>query len=179
MIRYQVEGKGQPTFAEMVNYLGQFPKLLDPHTSTAMKGAVAKAEAFIEPRIPVRTGAAKAVFFGEVLGFGKTLTGVVGFRGGKGAPYHINIVEHGARPHSLVKNSRQRTTAAFARFQKRAESGRLRGAHININGTWVTKTKHPGFASRGFMKAGFEHVKPILNHEMQKAVEDAFAQVKS
>jgi len=178
MIRYQVEGKGN-SFQEMVNYLAQFPKILDSHAFPAMKGVVAKAQAYIEPRIPVRTGAAKSAFFGEVLGYGKTLTGVVGFRGGKGAPYHINIIEHGARAHSLVKGSKQRTRAAFSRFQKRAERGSIAGAHVDINGRWVTMTIHPGVASRGFMAAGFQHVKPILNDEMQKAVDAAFSEVKS
>lgn len=177
MIRYEIEGRGQPSFEEMVRYLGQYPKILDKYASSAMKRVVSKTASSIKPNIPVRMGASQAAFFNEILGYGATLTGVVGFRGGKGAPYHINIVEHGARPHSLVKRSRQRTASAFARFQKRQERGTLRGAHVLINGTWVTMASHPGFSKRGFMAAGFSAAQPMANAEMQKAVDNAFQEV--
>ena len=176
MIRYTIEGT-KTSFEEMIRFLEQYPKILDKHTFPAMQKAVGVAYNKIQPTIPVRTGAARGAFFKEVLGFGKSLTGVVGFRGGKGAPYHINIVEYGARPHSLVKSSRQRSRAAFARFERRAEKGTLRGAHVNINGQWVTIAKHPGFSKRGFMAAGFSAAQPILNSEMQKAADNAFAEI--
>ena len=178
MIRYTAEGT-QGNFEEMVRFLAKFPKVLDLYASKGMTRTVSATGSHIMPRIPVRTGAAKGAFFKDVLGFGGSLTGLVGFKGGKGAPYHINIVEYGARPHSLVGGSKQRTQSAYSRFEKRASKGKLSGTHVNINGTWVTVVKHPGFSARGFMAAGLSAAQPIYNREMQQAVDDAFKEITS
>lgn len=176
MIRYTAEGT-QENFAEMVRFLSNYPKKLDKAAIGGMNKTVDFAYKYVLPRIPVRTGAAKGSFFKDVLGFGGTLTGVVGFRGGKGAPYHINIVEHGARSHSLKSRSRSRTTSQRARFERRVERGTLAGQHVNINGQWVTVAKHPGFSKRGFMAAGFSAAQPIFNREMQAAADKAFQEI--
>lgn len=176
MIRYTAEGT-QTNFNEMVRYLANYPKTLDRAAIGGMKKTVGFAYKFILPRIPVRTGAARGVFFQDVLGFGGSLTGVVGFRGGGGAPYHINIVEHGARPHSLKAKSKSRSEAQRRRFESRVAKGTLKGQHINVNGTWVTVAKHPGFSKRGFMAAGFSAAQPIFNKEMQSAVDKAFQEI--
>lgn len=176
MIRYTAEGT-QTNYAEMVRFLSDYPKKLDKAAIGGMNKTVDFTYKYVLPRIPVRTGAARGAFFKDVLGFGGSLTGVVGFRGGKGAPYHINIVEYGARPHSLVKGSKQRTQAAFGRFERRAARGTLTGAHVNINGQWVTIAKHPGFSKRGFMAAGFSAAQPIFNKEMQAAADKAFQEI--
>jgi len=178
MIRYTAEGT-QAQFDKLVRYLENYPKILDKHTYPGMKKTVDGAHKFIYPRIPIKSGASRGAFFKEVLGFGKTLTGVVGFRGGKGAPYHINIVEHGARSHSLVSKSRSRSASQRARYEKRKEKGKLTSQHFMVNGRWVTKADHPGFSKRGFMAAGFSASQPIFNHEMQAAADAAFNEVNS
>ena len=174
MIRYQMQGEQK--FQEMLRYLEQFPKKLDRALSPGMQRTIGAAYAFILPRIPVRPGSgkARAALEKEILGYGKTITGVVGFPGGKGAPHYINIVEYGARPHSLKAKSKSRTTAQRARYEKRLEKGTLTGQHFMVNGQWVTKANHPGFSKRGFMAAGFSAAKPIFEKEMQIAVENTF-----
>jgi len=124
----------------------------------------------IEPNIPQRSGKAAGSFRRQVTGFGSRLQGEVGWWGNVGA-WYINIVEHGARSHSLKAKSKQRTRKDRARFEKRVERGTLKGAHVLINGRWVTMPVHPGFSKRGFMAAGFSAVKPLVMKAMERAAE--------
>lgn len=177
MIRYTVEGNAE--FERMLRYMSQFPKILDKYTAPAMRQTLKVARSVIIPKVPTLTGLAKSSLEEQLFGYGKTLTGVIGWKGGKGAPWYINIVEYGAKPHALNKGSKSRTASQQARFQKRQEKGRLTGAHFMIKGagSWVTMKSHPGFSKRGFMAAGFSASQPVYNAEMQKAVQNAFNEV--
>jgi hypothetical protein len=177
MIRYIADGT-KADFDAVIRYLERFPKILDKHAAPGMKRIVTLTARQILPHIPLRTGASRNALFSAIYGFGKTLTGVVGFRGGRNAPWYINVVEHGARPHSLVKGAKQRSVSAFARFQKRMESGALRGAHVFIGGQWRTIKSHPGLSRLGFMAAGYSAAQPIFNAEMQTAADAAIQEIK-
>lgn len=172
MIRYSMQGDKK--LADMLRYLEQHPKKLDAALLPGMQKTISAASAVILPKIPVRTGRARAALEKEILGFGRTITGVVGFKGGKTAPWYINIVEYGARPHSLKAKTKSRTASQRARYEKRLSQNKLAGQHFMVNGQWVTKSNHPGFSKRGFMAAGFSAAKPIFDHEMQAAVENTF-----
>jgi len=177
MIRYSIEGDAE--FHRMLTYMTNYPKILDRHIEPAMRKTLKVAQSVILPKVPTLTGRAKNTLESELFGFGSRLTGVVGWKGGKDSPWYINIVEYGARPHALNKGAKSRTASQQARFQKRQESGRLKGAHFMLKGggAWVTKKSHPGFSKRGFMAAGFSASQPIYNAEMQKAVQNAFNEV--
>lgn len=183
MIRYTVQGDAQ--FQKMLQHLTQFPKLLDSRIAPGLRRTLKVAKDEIMKRYPNKTGRALDYLDSVVLGYGRSITGVAGFKGGKDAPWYVNIVEHGARKHSLAPTGRRKNSGSVqqrARAEKRLEkqlaAGKsIKGTHIFVNGEWRTITIHPGFSRRGFMAAGFAAALPVYEAEMQKAVQGAFDEV--
>lgn len=165
-----------PELQKQIQLLDKATPIFNKHFSAAFRGAVNMAYYAIEPNIPRRTGKAAGSFRREVRGFGSSFEGEVGWFGGYVKAWYINIVEHGARSHSLVTGSKQRTKSARKKFEKRVERGTLGGAHVFINGNWVTMRVHPGFSKRGFMAAGYSAVKPLVKMEIARAAENALAE---
>lgn len=162
-----------PDVKAQIEKLERADSIFDKHFLGAMRGAVAMTYNAIEANIPRRTGKAAGSIRREVSGFGRQLEGQVGWWGNDVDAWYINIVEHGARSHSLAAKSKQRTKKARARFEKRLERGTLNAAHVFINGRWVTMKVHPGFSKRGFMAAGYSAIKPLVERDMQQASERA------
>jgi hypothetical protein len=157
--------------------LAQTDRILDRHFYQAMIKSVDLTHDLISPNIPRRTGEAAGSFRKGVFGFGRTLAGAVGWFGDLAKKtWYVNIVNSGARQHSLVKNSKNRSQGAQDRLAKRAERGTLRSAQVNINGRWVTMRIHPGFSKRDFMGSGFRAAQPIVNAEMKIAADAALAE---
>lgn len=184
MIRYTVQG--DPQFQQMLAYLTQFPKILDRNIEPGLKKTLAVAKDMVLRRVPVRTGRAHKYLETAVFGFGSHITGVVGWPGEKDAPWYINIVEYGARKHSLAPTGRRKNSGSVAqraraeqKLEERMAKGKsLVGTPVFINGEWRTVRVHPGFSKRGFMAAGFSAALPVFQAEMQKAVTTAFNEAK-
>jgi hypothetical protein len=125
----------------------------------------------IKPRIPVRTGASAKTFGSRVIGTGVDITGQVGWYD-DGDPWYPNIVENGARRHSVIGGTKSRTRSARARFEKRDAKGTLgTGQHIFMYGHWVTKAAVNGFSARGFMAAGYSAMEGQIHADMARAAE--------
>lgn len=159
-----------------IKLLSMSDKFLDDQFADGMKHAVDVIYREIKPNIPNKTGQAEKEFRKGVFGYGRTLTGAVGWFGQVDA-WYINIVEHGARKHSLkpVKGSSQK---GRARREEKLDRQLARGkgpvgSHFMIDGKWVTKAVHTGFSPRGFMAAGLAAVLPRVNAEMKKAADQA------
>lgn len=165
-----------PDLQKQIQLLERSPQILDKHFRVSIDGAVNMTYHAIEANIPNRTGKALGSFRREVFGYASALQGMVGWWGDNVEAWYINIVERGARSHSLVAKSKQRTKKARARFEKRVERGTLQSAPVFINGNWVTMRVHPGFSKRGFMAAGFSAIKPLVIREFERAGERALAE---
>lgn len=183
MIRYTIQGDEQ--FQKMLDHLTQFPKLLDSRIAPGLRHTLKVAKDEIIRRYPNKTGRALEYLDSVVLGYGKSITGVAGFKGGKGAPWYVNIVEHGARKHTLAPTGRKKNSGsvqqrarAESKLNSRLAAGKsIAGTHVFVNGEWRTIAVHPGFSRRGFMAAGFSAALPVYQAEMQKAVQGAFDEV--
>ena len=91
----------------------------------------------------------QAAFKARVTGKGLKLQGQVGWWG-KTAAWYINIVEYGAKPHKIVARE---------------------GGFLWFGGRIVRSVDHPGFAARGFMKAGYAALQGISDMRMTAASE--------
>jgi hypothetical protein len=166
-----------PDLEKQIHLLRQTDKILDRQFAGAMTRSVENTYRLILPNVPRgRTGKAAGSFRRDVFGYGRTLAGVVGWFGSKVDAWYINIVEHGAKPHSLVKGSKNRSKAQQERLTKRISRGSLKTAHVNVNGRWVSMQVHPGFSQRGFMEKGFSSAQPLVNAEFSRAADAALAE---
>jgi len=190
MIRYTIQGDAE--FQRMLTYLTNYPKILDRKVEPVLRKTIQVAKSSILSSLSSRkfaTGRAYNALEDAILGFGSHITGVVGFPGGKDSPWYINIVEHGARRHSLAptgrrnkyggtSGSRQQRERREAALEKKLAAGKsLSGQHVFIGGEWRTVRVHPGFSAAGFMAKGFSLAKPVFDEGMQKAVQNAFNEV--
>lgn len=127
-----------------IELLKFYPEVMEKYFREALQRSVKLAESEIRPTVPVgATSKARNTFKSRVTGSGINLQGQVGWWG-KGTAWHINVVEHGAKPHTI--------------------NNYAPGAHAYIK-------KHPGFSARGFMAAGFSAVQPLIDAEMATASE--------
>ena len=153
--------------------LKEFPKIANTHFYPAMHRAVRALKAEIVPTVPFRSGLARRTFKTQVSGNGLNIQARAGWFGMVDA-WYINIVEYGARAHSILPETgiRTRRKRAFANAVSTAYGmANTSGVHINVKGRWVTKRNVEGFAARRFMKEGFENAKPDIDLEMLSAAE--------
>lgn len=166
-----------PDLDKQIRLLQQSDKFLDRYFAQHMQKSVDLTYDLIYPNIPRgSSGLAAREFSKGIFGFGRTLTGAVGWFSGTRA-WYINIVEHGANKHSLLptkgRSQKQRQRRA-ARLEKQLERGKgIKGVHVLMNGQWVTVSVHPGFGGSHFMKQGFEAAKPRVEEEMKKGADAA------
>ena len=131
--------------------LEYYSEIMDKYFRPALNMGVKSLKEAIRPNIPVGRGRALAAFRSTIRGKGINLEGRVGWKGGKGAPWWINIVESGAAPHKIVS----RNKGGFLWF----------GNHA------YRSIEHPGFPARGFMAAGYAMVQPLMDPRMVQASE--------
>lgn len=159
---------------KQIELLKFFPEILEKHFVPVLKRDVKELETRIRPTIPVLSGKAQRMFRSKVTGKGINLTGQVGWNSSKKAPWYINVVEYGARPHPLSKGSKVRSKKKYAIFNKyMSDPNRksLGGTHVFIKGRWVTIEIHPGLSKRGFMAAGFSAMQATINADLAQASE--------
>ena len=165
-----------PDLERQISLLQQSQRFLDKHFHLRMKNSVEMTYGIASPKVPHgETGKAAGALRRGVYGFGKSLIGTVGFYDGE--VYYINIVEHGAKRHSLVGGSKNRSEAARRRLARQEQRGKLKAAHVFIGNRWVTMTIHPGFSKRGFMAASFSAARPRVEGEMKAGADDALAEM--
>lgn len=161
---------------EMMTVLEHFPELAEKHYRPAMSRDVKALESRIGQDVPIMSGRASDTFGSKVSGRGFRISGRVGWYD-KGDPYYINIVEHGAKPHSLVKGTNSRTFLGKRKFESQDRSGSLAGQPVFIGGEWRTIRKHPGMAPRGFMMAGYQSSQGMIESDMFTANERILADI--
>lgn len=159
-----------PDLDRQIEILKHFPEVLQKHYVPAFKRNVKAMEGRIRPNIPTLSGRAQETFGSKVTGKGINITGRVGWYD-KNDPWYPNIIEHGAKPHSLVKGSTVRTKKGARAF---ADSNRVQTrvpVFIQSAGGWRMMGDHPGFSAFKFMAAGYSAMKPAINAEMARANE--------
>lgn len=137
--------------SRQIELLKWFPEVLKKHFVPVFRRDVKALEGRIRPTIPVLSGRAQQTFGSKVTGTGVNVTGRVGWYD-KNDPWYPNIVEYGAKPHSLSKDNQR--------------------IPVFIEGAgWRMMDKHPGFSARGFMAAGYSAMQPMINADMAQANE--------
>lgn len=132
-----------PDLTRQIELLKFYPEISEKHFYPAVQGAVRDMGALIRPNIPVRTGTAVSTFKTKVLGRGINIEGRVGWWG-KGQTWYINIVEYGARAHSM-------------------------DTFVPGLGVWIGD--HPGVAARGFMAKGYDQGSEKAKQRVAEAAE--------
>lgn len=166
-----------PDVDRQIELLKVYPEIAEKHYRPAFMALTQALTNEIRPTIPVATGKAVSKFRGKVTGNGVKLAASIGWAGGKKAPYYINVVEYGARDHPLLAGASIRSKRKQYFYQKAKASGADlatgAGVHVKIGktGVWRTIAIHPGFAARGFMKAGAEKMQPMVESIMGPANE--------
>lgn len=149
-----------PDLMRQIDYLKAYPDISDrfyrPVMSTSVKGLASA----ILPNIPVRTGRARSDFGSKVTGKGIKMTGRVGWYD-KGDVWYPNVLEHGAVEHSIVPSK-----ARMLAFE--GSSGTVFTAHV----------RHPGLRPLGFMKSGFDRLKPMIEQLFAGAAEQIVNSMK-
>lgn len=138
-----------PDLDKQIELLKHYPEVMEKHYKSRLVKVTSILFSSIRGSIPRLTGRAMSKFRKSVTGKGVNLTGRVGWWGGGNQPWHINVVEHGAKPHEI----------------KAKPGGYLR----LMGGRFVKSVQHPGLSARGFMAAGFSALKPLMDAEMQQA----------
>ena len=166
-----------PDLALQIRLMQASQTTLDRFFIVAMRRAVDLTYGLIKPNVPRKTGRAAGSLRKGVWGYGMRLMGTVGFYDGE--VYYINVVEHGARKHSLVKRkgrggSQKQRARREETLTRRIEKG-LNNKYqaVMINGKWVSIAVHPGFSRRGFMASGYAAARPVVAAEMKKAADQA------
>jgi len=160
-----------PDIDKQVLLLQEYPEIARRHYIPALKRATLILKSLIRPTIPspgrYGTGRARSDFTSRVTGTTiEKIQGRVGFDN----TWHMNIVEHGAKAHPLFSGSNVRTRRGAARFAR--GDTKATGVPVSIKGVgWRTMTIHPGFGARGFMKAGYEKGRPMVEQELATANE--------
>src|SRR5688572_4927416 len=80
--------------------LKHYPQIMEKHFRHVLVKDVKLLADRIRPNIPVRSGKAMKTFKSRVTGKGLKMQGQVGWWG-KSAPWSINVLEHGAKPHTI------------------------------------------------------------------------------
>lgn len=125
-------GVASPDLDKQLALLKYYPEIVDQYFRPATKQAVAILKGGLRSIAPRDTGKAVSSIRSSVKGKGVYLSGSVGF-GAKA--WYMNIIEHGAKAHSMGET----------------------GQAVNINGNWVTIKMHPGFGGRFFVKQNLEN----------------------
>lgn len=162
---------------EMIQVLGHFPELAEKHYRPAVKRSIEGLRALITGNIPRgATGRAASTFGAKVTGKGFRIKGQVGWYD-KSDPYYPNVLEYGARPHTLNKGSKSRTRREFAAFKAYANNpvtksmGSSGGVPVLVKGSWKTIHIHPGMQAMGFMASGYSTYQPIVENDLFMANE--------
>lgn len=136
--------------ARQIELLKYYPEVVEKHFKSELYRAAALVKKEIQPDIPRMTGKAQKTFRSRVTGKGIYMQAQIGWWG-SGSAWYINIVEHGASPHSIGYKGI--------------------GNHILVRGQWKTKKEVKGFAGRKFMAQGYERSIPRVTALMAGASE--------
>ena len=128
---------------KQIELLKFYPEIVQKHFQPLLKQDVKALAARIKPTIPVLSGKAQKSFGSKVTGKGINLTGRVGWYD-RNDPWYPNVLEYGAKP-----------------FEQKTFVPRL-SKYIG---------KHPGVPAFGFMKQGYESMKPQIEADMARANE--------
>jgi hypothetical protein len=142
---------------EQMEVLKHFPDLAEKHYRPAVVRDVSALRALIQPTIPVLSGISAKTFGSKVTGKGFRIKGQVGWYD-SGDPWYINVVEHGAKGHSINLTPQKKTVLAWP-------GGFSKGHTVD----------HPGFSARGFMAAGYSTMQPIIDNDLAQANERIIA----
>lgn len=142
---------------QQMEVLKHFPDLAEKHYRVVIKKDIALLKSKILSNIPVQTSRAQKTFGSKVTGKGFRIKGQVGWYD-RSDPWYINVVEHGAKKHSIVLKPKEKSVLAW-------RGGFSKGHKID----------HPGFSKRGFMAAGYSAVQPIINNDLAQANERIIA----
>lgn len=163
---------------KQIQLLKFYPEVMEKYFRPALVADVSKLYSKIKKTIPRgKTGRAISKFRKSVFGKGINIEGRVGWWGAN-QPWYINVVEYGAGAHPLKGgvgiHGYKKQRAIFETYYNDPNRIKMGGAgqHFQVNGKWVTKEIHPGFAKRGFMEAGFSALKPMVDADMAKASQD-------
>lgn len=151
--------------------LQEYPQIARKHFLPAVKRATQILAALIRPTIPSpgRFGSGRARSDFTYRTTGTTVENIQG-RVGFDNAWHMNIVEHGAKPHPLASGSNVRSRGGQARFA----AGQMSTPRVpvNIKGVgWRMMDIHPGFGGKFFLKAGYEKGRPMVENELSIANE--------
>ena len=178
MIKIGMTSKG---VNEQIAVLEHFPDLAEKHYRPVVSRDVKTLQSRIRPDIPRMSGRAASTFGSKVTGKGFRIKGQVGWYD-KSDPWYPNVLEYGARPHSLSKGSSVRSKSAFSAFKSlitgdfsAQQKGALGSTHVLIKGAWKTIKRHPGMSARGFMMAGYSSIQPIIEADLAQANERIIA----
>lgn len=160
-----------------IELLRYYPEIVVKHFRPALQATTKDLYGEIKPNIPRDTGKALAAFKARVSGKGVDLQGQVGWWG-KTAAWYINIVEHGARPHSLVKGSTIRSRRGARAFADANRTPTGVPVFIEKAGGFRTMGDHPGAKELGFMKQGFAALQSISDLRMMAASEAVLAELR-
>ena len=167
---------------ELISVLNHFPDLAEKHYRPTLRRSIDGLRALIATHIPRgATGKAASTFGAKMSGKGFRIKGQVGWYD-KADPYYPNVLEYGARPHSLSKGASIRSKSAFAAFKSLLsgdfsvkQQGAAGGTHVLVKGSWKTINIHPGVEAMGFMASGYSTYKPIIENDLFMANERILA----
>jgi hypothetical protein len=129
----QITAVGADDISRALGKLEHFDEIATRHWKEAMKGSVKPIAATARATVPVESGKWQRSIGSRVTGKGTKIQGKIGsFM----TEWYPNVVEHGAKAHTIGKGGSS--------------------AHVLIKGAWKTITEHPGFAGRLVFKNAFQ-----------------------
>lgn len=138
--------------------LSQLGEKLQQHMRPAMVQATSLLSGAIEPEIPTLTGWARATFGTKITGQELTLTGYVGWSGGKGSAWYMNVVEYGAKPHFMLSKGH--------------------AGHIEVGlNEWKTVHEHPGFPGRFLLSSALQENQDAVDYFFNLAADQALEEM--
>ena len=167
-----------PDLQRQIDLLKLYPEIAEKNYRPALEQATALVEGSIRPTIPVLTGRAVRTFGAKVSGKGLNLAGKIGWAGARSdkAAFYINIVEYGARAHTLESGKKHTKKALFYEQEYiRAGAPGVVGSHIHTRQGWRTVRVHPGFAARSILKNGLSGAQGQVD-ALMAAANEAVAQ---
>jgi hypothetical protein len=132
----QITAVGTEDVTRAMSKLAKFDEVATKHWKAAMKGTVKPMAVAARANVPVLTGKWQKSIGSRVTGKGTNIQGKVGSFMWEWYP---NVVEHGAKPHTIGKDGQP--------------------AHVLIKGQWKTITQHPGFQGVFAFKRAFQSVR--------------------
>lgn len=125
----QITTSGTEDITRAIGKLQNFDEIATKHWKAAMQASVKPIAAAAKANAPALTGKTRRSIGSRVTGKGTKVTGKIGsFM----TEWYPNVVEHGAKAHTINDSEG--------------------GTHVLVKGQWKTITKHPGFEGRFFMK---------------------------